>query len=119
MANIPPKRRTPSDLSGIWTGYYAYDLTDEAVMFTAWLKEEKGRLVGSILEENLSAGEERRDRLTVEQFYGPSVKLLGKGDSFGELALRAIPQRAHRAAQFLRAHGGEAGVHFLGRHETS
>ena len=39
------------------------------------------------LDENLSAGEERRDRLTVEQFYGPSVKLLGKGDSFGELAL--------------------------------
>ncbi|WP_300378660.1 hypothetical protein [Henriciella sp.] len=55
MANIPPKRRAPKDLSGLWTGYYAYDLTDDAVMFTAWLKEENGRVIGSILEENLSA----------------------------------------------------------------
>ena len=55
MANIPPKRRAPKDLSGLWSGYYAYDLTDDAVAFTAWLKEENGRIMGSILEEDLSS----------------------------------------------------------------
>lgn len=49
----------------------------------------------SALEEHLQAGEERRDRLTVEEFYGPSVKLLGKGDSFGEMALlKSEPRNA-------------------------
>lgn len=55
MANELDRRRSFTDLSGLWTGYYAYDLTDDAVMFTAWLREEDGQITGSILEENLSA----------------------------------------------------------------
>ncbi|WP_143435255.1 hypothetical protein [Henriciella aquimarina] len=54
MANRNDRRHTFSDLSGLWTGYYAYDLTDEAVMFTAWIREEDGEIRGSILEEDLS-----------------------------------------------------------------
>lgn len=51
--NFPP-RRLPSNLTGFWTGYYAYDLTDDAIMFTAWLTEENGHVTGSVLEENFS-----------------------------------------------------------------
>lgn len=54
MANDSSKRRRSKDLSGLWTGFYAYDLTEDAVMFTAWLKEESGEVTGSILEENLN-----------------------------------------------------------------
>lgn len=54
MAHSSPKRRRTKDLSGLWTGFYAYDLTDDAVMFTAWIKEETGKVTGSILEENLT-----------------------------------------------------------------
>ncbi len=54
MRNNSPQRRQPSTLTGFWTGYYAYDLTDDAIMFTAWLSEESGRVTGSVLEENFS-----------------------------------------------------------------
>ena len=54
MAETSPKRRLPRDLSGLWTGYYAYDLTDEAIMFTAWIKEEAGKITGTVLEEDYS-----------------------------------------------------------------
>ena len=47
MANSSPKRRRTKDLSGLWTGFYAYDLTDDAIMFTAWLKEEDGEVTGN------------------------------------------------------------------------
>lgn len=67
MANVPPSRRRTKDLSGLWTGFYAYDLTDDAVMFTAWIREEHGKVTGTILEENLSDGgnfEEYEARIT-------------------------------------------------------
>lgn len=49
----------PTGLTGFWTGYYAYDMTDEAVMFTAWIRERDGLVSGSILEESLpGAGED-------------------------------------------------------------
>ncbi|MEQ8559445.1 MAG: hypothetical protein RIB03_14090 [Henriciella sp.] len=54
MADNPQRRRLPRDLSGLWTGYYAYDLTDEAIMFTAWIKEDGGKVTGTVLEENFS-----------------------------------------------------------------
>lgn len=56
MANASPTRRRTKDLSGLWTGFYAYDLTDDAVMFTAWMREENGKVTGTILEENLVDG---------------------------------------------------------------
>ena len=37
MADNSQRRRFSRDLSGLWTGYYAYDLTDDAIMFTAWI----------------------------------------------------------------------------------
>ena len=67
MANASPTRRRTKDLSGLWTGFYAYDLTDDAVMFTAWIREENGKVTGSILEENLVDGadlEEYEARIT-------------------------------------------------------
>lgn len=53
MADYPQRRRRTRDLSGLWTGYYAYDLTDEAIMFTAWIREEGGKISGTVLEEGL------------------------------------------------------------------
>lgn len=50
-------RGRQSGLTGLWTGYYAYDMTDDAVLFTAWLHEEGGIIRGSVLEENLSAAD--------------------------------------------------------------
>lgn len=54
MADNFSRRRFSRDLSGLWTGYYAYDITDEAIMFTAWIKEEGGKITGTVLEENMS-----------------------------------------------------------------
>lgn len=45
------------DLSGLWTGFYAYDLTDDAVPFTAWLSEDGGTITGSVLEEDITSVE--------------------------------------------------------------
>ena len=56
MKRLSSRRLESGDLSGLWTGYYAFDLTDEAVMFTAWLAEEDGKVTGTILEESLEAG---------------------------------------------------------------
>lgn len=56
--NVPdPHRKRIQDLSGLWTGFYAYDLTDDAVPFTAWLSEEDGSITGSVLEEDITSGE--------------------------------------------------------------
>ncbi|RIJ15528.1 hypothetical protein [Henriciella mobilis] len=54
MADNSQRRRFSRDLSGLWTGYYAYDLTDDAIMFTAWIKEDGGKITGTVLEENFS-----------------------------------------------------------------
>jgi len=54
----PYSSRTPlHDLSGLWTGFYAYDLTDDAVPFTAWLSEDEGTITGSVLEEDITSPE--------------------------------------------------------------
>ncbi|WP_084418690.1 hypothetical protein [Henriciella litoralis] len=49
--NASQSRRTNS-LSGLWTGFYSFDLTDEAIAFTAWLSEDGGTITGSVLEED-------------------------------------------------------------------
>lgn len=54
----PYSARTPShDLSGLWTGFYAYDLTDDAVPFTAWISEDEGTITGSVLEDDITSME--------------------------------------------------------------
>lgn len=47
------KHTRPTGLTGFWSGYYAYDMTDEAVMFTAWIQEKDGQINGTVLEESL------------------------------------------------------------------
>ena len=49
MADNSQRRRFSRDLSGLWTGYYAYDLTDDAIMFTAWIKEDGGKITGTVI----------------------------------------------------------------------
>lgn len=55
MTEQTPTRKPEQDLSGLWTGFYAYDLTDDAVPFTAWLSEDGGTITGSVLEEDITA----------------------------------------------------------------
>lgn len=55
MTKPAPTRKAVQDLSGLWTGFYAYDLTDDAVPFTAWLSEDGGTITGSVLEEDITS----------------------------------------------------------------
>lgn len=57
MTNPFASRAAINDLSGLWTGFYAYDLTDDAVPFTAWISEDDGTITGSVLEEDITSPE--------------------------------------------------------------
>ena len=43
---------TQTDMNGLWSGTYSYDMVEGETVFTVWINDQSGQLSGTIIEPN-------------------------------------------------------------------